>query len=137
MTILVFLACVAAIALVHWRSTQNRAATVVDPNELQYSQLDITERFDDRERLKPDEWIQTTALNASIPHPEAHGLPPKDATPEVVYEVAAKLSAIREKIPGLGDGVYCPVCNIAAIDSRKLHTPCPKCSRKLLSFGWD
>ena len=137
MNFLVLLAGFALVAFFYWRSTKEPKATTVDPREMKFSQLDSTERFDDRERLKPDDWLQTAALNLSIPPTEANGLPPKDALPDVVHAVAAKLSAIREQFTGLGDGVYCPVCHIANVDPKKLHTPCPKCSRKLLSFGWD
>ncbi|HWA26210.1 MAG TPA: hypothetical protein VG734_11145 [Lacunisphaera sp.] len=127
----------AAAVLVYWYSTRKQTVTMIDPNELRFSQLDITERFDDQSRLKPDEWIQTTALNATLPNPEASGLPPKDAAPDSVYKIAADMSSIRERFAGRGDGVYCPVCHIANVDHAKLHAPCPKCGRKLLSFGWD
>ena len=51
--------------------------------------------------------------------------------------VASKLSQVRESIPIPNDGVYCPICHIANIELAKLRTPCPKCGRALLKFGWD
>ena len=105
------------------------------PGELSYSQLDITERFDDRLRLKPDDWIQTVPLNKSVPN--AKGLPPVDASTDEVYNAADKLSKLRESISIPSDGVYCPVCHIANTQLAKLRTPCPKCGRALLKFGWD
>jgi hypothetical protein len=109
----------------------------IDPQKLQYSQLDITEAFGDNLRLKPNEWIATTPLNARATNPESMGLPAINADSETVYAIATRMSAAREEFPGLNDGVYCPICHIANIDLKKLHTPCPKCSRKLLKFGWD
>ena len=64
------------------------------------------------------------------------GLPSVHASEEEVYEVASKLSLFRESIPIPNDGVYCPICHIANIDLAKLRTPCPKCGRALLKFGW-
>ena len=58
----------------------------VDPQTLSFSQLDITERFDDNANLAADEWISTTPLNTSIPTPEATGLPSPEATDEEVAE---------------------------------------------------
>jgi len=37
--------------------------TTLPPGEISYSQLDITERFDDHLHLKPEDWIQTVPLN--------------------------------------------------------------------------
>ena len=105
------------------------------PGELSYSQLDITERFDDHLRLKPDDWIQTVAVNKSVPN--GKGLPPVDASADEVYKAAERLSRLRETISIPNDGVYCPVCHIANTQRAKLRTPCPKCSRPLLKFGWD
>src|SRR5262245_26378900 len=104
---------------------------------ISFSQLDITERFDDNQRLGKDEWISTTPLNAKIPNPESAGLPSPGADAEEVYRVASKMSALRESIPIPNDGVYCPICHIANVDLGKLRTPCPKCGRELLKFGWD
>lgn len=105
------------------------------PGEISYSQLDITERFDDHLRLKPDDWIQTVALNKSVP--SGKGLPPVDASADEIYAAAERLSKMRETISIPNDGVYCPVCHIANTQLAKLRTPCPKCSRPLLKFGWD
>jgi hypothetical protein len=104
---------------------------------ISFSQVDITERFDDDQRLGSDEWISTTPLNATISNPEAMGLPSRGADADEVYRVASRLSALRESIPVPNDGVYCPVCHIANVDLGKLRTPCPQCGRALLKFGWD
>ncbi len=104
---------------------------------LSYSQLDVTETFGDNERLKPEEWISTVPLSTMTTNGQASGLPPADAGDEEVYAVAARMSQIRESIPIQGDGVYCPVCHIANTQITKLRTPCPKCGRPLLKFGWD
>lgn len=116
---------------------KKQSPQMIDPSELRYSQLDITETFGDNLRLKPDEWIATIPLSAKIPNPESRGLPALNADPETVYTMAASMSKIREQFAGLNDGVYCPVCHVANVDPKKLHTPCPKCSRQLLKFGWD
>jgi hypothetical protein len=113
-----------------------RKVQMMAPEAISFSQLDITERFDDNENLSADEWITTTPLNATIESSEASGLPPRDADPEEVYRAASTLSELRESIPIEGDGVYCPICHIANIDIGKLRTPCPKCGRGLLKFGW-
>lgn len=105
------------------------------PGEISYSQLDVTERFGDHLRLKPDDWIQTVALNQSIP--DGKGLPPVGASADEVYKAADKLSRLRESISIPSDGVYCPVCHIANTRLAKLRTPCPRCSRPLMKFGWD
>jgi hypothetical protein len=105
------------------------------PREIYYSQLDITERFDDHLHLKSADWISTAPLNKS--HPNGKGLPPANASVDEVYKAAEKLSQIRETISIPSDGVYCPVCHIANTQLAKLRTPCPKCRRPLLKFGWD
>ncbi len=102
-----------------------------------YSQVDFTEGFGDNERLGPNDWISTRPLNSDIDDPESMGLPPIGADPNEVYRVASELSALRESIPVPNDGVYCPICHIASVDLGKLRTPCPKCGRDLLKFGWD
>lgn len=103
---------------------------------ISFSQLDITERFDDNRNLGREEWISTTPLNSTISNPESRGLPAPGIDSEEVYRVASKLSALRESIPIPNDGVYCPICHIANVDLGKLRTPCPKCGRELLKFGW-
>lgn len=109
---------------------------MVAPEALSYSQVDITERFNDNDSLKIDEWITTTPLNARIDPTEASGLPLCNADSEEVYRVASAMSELRESFPIEGDGVYCPICHIANIDIGKLRTPCPQCGRGLLKFGW-
>ena len=106
-------------------------------NAISFSQTDITEAFGDNERLGPDEWIATVPLNATTKNPESAGLPRAGAGADEIYRVAAKLSELRESIPIPNDGVYCPVCHIANVNLGKLRTPCPRCGRGLLKFGWD
>ena len=103
---------------------------------ISFSQLDITERFDDNQGLGKDEWISTMPLSLTIADPKSAGLPSPDADSDEVYRVASKLSALRESIPIPDDGVYCPICHIANVDLGRLRTPCPKCGRELLKFGW-
>jgi hypothetical protein len=115
-----------------------RPVTQTVPTEqLSFSQLDITETFDDHLRLKPDDWIATVPLNKTVADGQSMGLPPSTASAEEAYEVAAKLSRLRESVPIPNDGVYCPICHIANIELAKLHSPCPRCARPLLKFGWD
>jgi hypothetical protein len=113
-----------------------RKVKMMAPEAMSFSQLDITDRFDDNQNLGADEWITTRPLNATIDNPEASGLPRRDADSEEVYRVASTLSEMRESIPVEGDGVYCPICHVANIDIGKLRTPCPQCGRGLLKFGW-
>jgi hypothetical protein len=113
-----------------------RKIETMDPQALAFSQLDITERFDDEKRLGLDDWIDTTPLNRRVPNPVSSGLPSVDADCDEVYRVASTMSELRESIPIDGDGVYCPICHIANVDIKKLRTPCPKCGRELLKFGW-
>jgi len=115
-----------------------KAATQTVPvHQISYSQLDITERFDDHMDLQPDDWIATAPLNKMTPNAQGQGLPSVDASEEEIYAAASLLSRFRESIPIPNDGVYCPICHIANIDLGKLRQPCPKCSRPLLKFGWD
>jgi hypothetical protein len=113
-----------------------RKVQIEAPKAISFSQLDVTERFDDNESLSADEWIATTPLNSMVDASEASGLPLRDADSEEVYRVASTLSQLREAIRIEGDGVYCPICHIANIDLGKLRTPCPTCGRALLKFGW-
>ena len=113
-----------------------RKVEKIAPEAISFSQVDITERFDDNRNLGTDEWISTTPLNSTIRKPESAGLPSPSADSEEVYRVASKMSELRESIPIPDDGVYCPICHIANVDLRKLRTPCPKCGRELLKFGW-
>lgn len=121
-------------------SKENKPPEVreMDPRHVSFSQADITENFGDNLRLGINDWIQTSPINAGIPDkPEAQGLPPIGASDAEVYLVATRLSKIRERFPIPSDGVYCPVCHIANPSLARLHTPCPKCGRPLLKFGWD
>lgn len=102
-----------------------------------FSQLDITERFGDDERLGPDDWIPTIPMNTVFENPESMGLPSVGADANELYPAASQLSSLREAVPIPTDGVYCPVCHIANVDIGKLRTPCPRCQRELLKFGWD
>lgn len=137
MKITLIITFLAIVALAYWKFATKSKTAKVDPNELRYSQLDITEYFGDQSRFTKEEWIATVALNSKMRDPVARGLPPHSATSTEIYTAAAQLSVIRSRFAGLGDGVYCPVCHIANVDYEKLNTPCPKCGRKLLSFGWD
>ena len=105
--------------------------------EIHVSQIDITEGFGDNLRLGPDDWIDTIPMNATEGCDESMGLPPRTATTEEVYRLADELSRMRESFGLRDDGVYCPICHIANISLAKLRTPCPKCGRPLLQFGWD
>ena len=102
-----------------------------------FSQVDTTERFGDGQGLGPDDWIPTTPLNSAINDPESVGLRLPGANESEVYRIASELSALRESIPIINDGVYGPICHIANVDLGRLRTPCPKCGRELLKFGWD
>jgi len=113
-----------------------RKMKMMDPKAISFSQLDITERFNDNENLSADEWITTTPLNVTIKDPESAGLPSPDTSSDEVYRIASTLSDFRESIAIPSDGVYCPICHIANIDIGKLRTPCPRCGRGLLKFGW-
>lgn len=112
-------------------------AQSLPPGAISFSQLDITETFRDNLRLAADEWVQTKPLNERIPDPQAQDLPARGASDEAVYAAADRLSRLRESIPIESDGVYCPVCHIASTSLPKLRTPCPKCGKPLLKFGWD
>src|SRR5437588_8871644 len=103
---------------------------------MSYSQLDITERFEDNLGLTTGDWISTVPLNEMTSNVQAMGLPSVHASEEEVYEIASELSHLRESIPIPNDGVYCPICHIANIDLAKLRSPCPRCGRALLKFGW-
>lgn len=104
-----------------------------------FSQLDITEKFDDRCQLKPEDWIRTTPLISTLDPIEGikMGLVSPEAPDDEVYERAVKMSRIRDSVNNPEDGVYCPICHKANIELKKLGTPCPTCGRLLLRFGWD
>ena len=107
------------------------------PQRIGFSQIDSTEHFGDNERLGVEDWIATFPLNSRSPNPTSMGLPALGASDEETYRVAAYLSSARDHINVKADGVYCPICHIASISLSKLKTPCPKCSRPLLRFGWS
>jgi hypothetical protein len=108
-----------------------------DDMPMSFSQVDSTEGFEDDQNLGADDWISTVPLNRSIQNPETMGLPAIGATVDEVYRIASQLSTFRESISIPRDGVYCPICHVANIDIGKLRTPCPRCGRALLQFGWD
>jgi hypothetical protein len=120
-----------------WPFKKKISPQMMPPGKISYSQLDITETFGDDQRLKPEDWVPTTPLNKMTPHAQDSGLPPAGAGEAEVYSIASALSQMRESIPIPNDGVYCPICHIANTQLSKLRTPCPKCGRPLLKFGWD
>ena len=120
-----------------WPFKRKETPQTALPEQISFSQLDITERFGDNLSLTADEWIGTSPLNATIPDAQAMGLPPVGASDDEVFRVAERLSRLRESLPIPSDGVYCPICHIANVTLARLRTPCPKCGRPLLKFGWD
>lgn len=122
-----------------WPFKKKRAVQIpaADPREIQFSQVDTTERFGDNLTLKPDDWIETIPLNSMVPDGEKMGLPAVNASADEVYQIADRMSQLRESFPIPNDGVYCPLCHIANISLARLRTPCPQCGRPLLKFGWD
>ena len=106
-----------------------------------YSQVDITNGFDDNLRLGPEDWIETLPLNQRLEdsgkNPQEWGLSAVGVGEDEVYEVAARLSSLRERMPFPDEGVYCPICHIANTQIARLRTPCPRCGRPLLQFGWN
>lgn len=117
--------------------SKQKTPAAVPPQQISFSQVDITERFGDNLSLSPDEWIGTVPLNARVPNPQSQGLPPPGAADEDTYLVADRLSRLREAMHIPTDGVYCPICHLANVAASRLRTPCPKCGRPLLKFGWD
>ena len=116
---------------------KQKASVAVPPQQISFSQVDITEGFGDNLSLGPDDWVGTVPLNVKVPDPQSQGLPALDAAADETYLVADRLSRLRESIPVPGDGVYCPICHRANVTLARLRTPCPRCSRPLLKFGWD
>ena len=121
---------------------KNAPVAMVDPRQLSFSQTDVPKNVGDTLSLGPDDWVETMPINALVQ--DARGLPPADATEDQVYELAERLSGIREalRLSGKlsdklsGDGVYCPTCHIANTQLSILRKPCPRCGRELLQFGW-
>jgi hypothetical protein len=111
--------------------------SIAQTSKIKFTQLDITENFGDNLRLKPDDWIETIPLSKDNPNPTQIGLPARDATDEEIYAIGKDMSSLREQIRRQDDGVYCPICHIANIQLNKIDSPCPKCNRLLLRFGWD
>ena len=116
---------------------KKKPATFLDPTSISFTQLDVTESFGDNSRLTEQAWIQTVPLNEQSEDPQSMGLPAREASPDAVYAIAERLSQIRESVEIPNDGVYCPTCHMANISLSRLRTPCPKCKRPLLKFGWD
>ncbi|HKO96619.1 MAG TPA: hypothetical protein VJU86_06495 [Pyrinomonadaceae bacterium] len=114
------------------RSTERSSAKAIG-----FTQVDTTEHFGDHLSLDAGDWIDTIALNTLVSDGESMGLPPVDASEEDIYSIALQLSSLRESIEIPNDGVYCPTCHIANVNLSLLRTPCPKCGRELLKFGWD
>lgn len=112
------------------------AAQPLPPGPISFSQTDSTQGFDDNVSLAADDWITTTPLNSLVSDAQSHGLPPVGADDDEVYRIAQRLSEFRESMPLPDDGVYCPVCHVANVTLALLRTPCPKCGRPLLQFGW-
>lgn len=119
-----------------WPFKRKQKVEYIDPSELNYTQVDITERFADHQNLSKDEWIETIPMNEYIGHDNNGNLPALGASDHEIYRVALGLSELREQFQLSDDGVYCPVCHIANIDLEKLGKNCPKCERPLLAFGW-
>jgi hypothetical protein len=120
-----------------FKKRQAPKAGYLPPGQISFSQVDTTERFGDNIGLMPSDWIATIPLNSITNEPESMGLPSANAHEDEVFQVASRLSRLRESIPIPNDGVYCAICHIANVDIAKLRTPCPKCGRELLKFGWD
>ena len=110
---------------------------VIDPAAVKVSQADITNGFGDDIGLGPLDWIATTPMNLMVRDPLSAGLPPLGADIETVYRIASAMSESREKFRLPRDGVYCPICHHANVQATLLRTPCPRCGRPLLAFGWD
>lgn len=122
-------------------ATKRTEQTVLDPRELWFTQTDVTKSSVNNLSLGPNDWIQTTPINASVPEERRpRGLPPLDATEDQIYRIADRGSRLRESIrrsdPLSGEGVYCPICHIANTQLSLLRKPCPRCGRELLLFDW-
>ena len=120
-----------------WPFNKKSKVEHIDPSNVSYTQVDVTEHFEQHLALSMNEWITTIAINKLIGHNNNGNLPDIDANDHEIYRIALSLSEIREKFKIHGDGVYCPVCHIANINIANLGEECPKCSRPLLAFGWS
>jgi hypothetical protein len=122
-------------------ATRRTEQTVLDPRELSFTQADVVKGSVDNLSLGPNNWIETTPINASVPEERRpRGLPPLDATDDQIYQIANAGSRLRESIRLSGqpsrDGVYCPICHVANTQVSLLRKPCPRCGRELLLFDW-
>jgi len=81
-----------------WPFKKKPVAPVETPSTLAFTQVDTTERLDDKQVLGADDWIATVPLNTLVPDGENLGLPGIDATQDQVYSVASKVSEIRESL---------------------------------------
>jgi hypothetical protein len=120
-----------------WPSKKKKAPQSAPPEQISFSQVDTTDRFGDNLSLTEDDWISTKPLNSMVSDAQTMGLPRVDVCDDEVYRVAERLSRLRESVLIPDDGVYCPICHIANMNLARLRTPCPKCGRELLKFGWD
>jgi|SRR6185369_6262965 hypothetical protein len=120
-----------------WPFKKKPKIEYLEAAELNFTQVDFTERFGDHLSLSEDEWIETIPMNRTFPDGKGGNLPPIDAIGDEIYRIASRLSEIRESFRVPTDGVYCPVCHIANIDYAHLRNPCPKCGRPLLAFDWN
>jgi hypothetical protein len=119
-----------------WPFKKKAKIEQVDPSTLNYTQVDITEYFDQNLSLSKDEWVPTIPINVMLGHDNHGNLPAMNAGDHEIYRIAMSLSEIREEFQVADDGVYCPVCHLANIDIGNLGKECPKCARPLLAFGW-
>ncbi len=120
-----------------WPFKKKETIEYLDPKEVNFSQVDITDRFGDNLSFSKDKWIETFPVNEQISDGRLGNLPPVGASADEVYHIASELSEIRESFRLPDDGVYCPICHVANIDFENLRAPCPKCGRRLLAFGWS
>ena len=79
---------------------------LVDPEEIGFTKLDITEEIGRPTELSRDDWIKTDPINSHAGAEGARGLLSAIAYDAAVYGAAVKLSGIREDIGVEGDGVY-------------------------------
>lgn len=61
------------------------------PQRIGFSQLDSTEYFHGNNRLSPDQWIETFALNTRVEGPISMGLPALGSSAEEAYSSAVYL----------------------------------------------
>ncbi len=120
-----------------WPFNKKESIEQVDSATLNFTQVDITENFDDNLSFTDDDWIKTMPLNDCLGHDNQGNLPALGASDHEIYRIALSLSKIREEFQVPGDGVYCPICHIANVEIIRLGKDCPKCGRALLAFGWS